>query len=46
LVASIEAYLAERDLAPKRYVWKAEGQEILRTIQRAEDALAMTSGKT
>lgn len=25
LVASIEAYLKDRDLAPKRYVWKAEG---------------------
>jgi hypothetical protein len=45
LVASTEAYLAERDLAPKRYVWKAEGQEILRKIHRAEDALAKTSGK-
>jgi hypothetical protein len=45
LVASIEAYLAERDLDPKRYVWKAEGQEILRKIQRAKDALAKTSEK-
>jgi hypothetical protein len=45
LVASTEAYLAERDLAPKRYVWKAEGQEILRKIHQAEDALAKTSGK-
>jgi transposase len=39
LVESIEAYLAQRDLEPKRYVWKAEGQEILRKIQRAKDAL-------
>ena len=38
LIASIEAYLAQRDLEPKRYVWKAEGQEILRKIQRAKDA--------
>jgi hypothetical protein len=45
LVASTEAYLTERDLAPKRYVWKAEGQEILRKIHQAEDALAKTSGK-
>jgi transposase len=45
LVASIEAYLAERDLAPKRSVWKAAGQEILRKIQRAKDALAKASGK-
>ena len=28
---------------PKRYVWKAEGQEILRKIQRAKEALANTS---
>ena len=40
LVASIESYLAQRDLNPKRYVWKAQGQEILRKIQRAKDALA------
>ena len=38
LVASIETYLAQRDLDPKRYVWKAEEQEILRKIQRAKDA--------
>ena len=43
LVASIEAYLAQRDLDPKRYVWKAEGLEILRKIQRAKDALAKVS---
>lgn len=40
LTASIETYLAQRDLDPKRYTWKAEGQEILRKIQRAKDALA------
>ena len=45
LVASIAACLAQRDLDPKRYVWKAEGQEILRTIHRAKDALAKTSGE-
>ena len=39
LVDSIETYLAQRDLEPKRYVWKAEGQEILRKIQRAKDSL-------
>ena len=43
LVASIETYLARRDLDPKRYVWKAEGQEILRKIQRAKDALTKAS---
>lgn len=46
LVASIEAYLTERDLDPKRYVWKAEGQEILRKIQRARDTLAGISEQT
>ena len=45
LVASIETYLAQRDLDPKRYVWKAEGQEILRKIQRAKEALAKVSEK-
>jgi transposase len=40
LVESMEAYLAQRDLDPKRYVWKAEGEEILRKIQRAKEALA------
>jgi hypothetical protein len=46
LVASIETYLEQRDLKPKRYVWKAEGQEILRKIHRAKDALAKQSEKT
>ena len=45
LVASIESYLAQRDLDPKRYVWKAKGQEILRKIQRAKDALAAGASK-
>jgi len=40
LIASIEAYLRERDLSPKRYVWKAEGQAILGKIQRARKAMA------
>ncbi len=43
LVESIEAYLARRDLEPKRYVWKGEGEEILRKIQRAKEALATIS---
>ena len=46
LVASVETYLAQRDLEPKRYVWKAEGQEILRKIHRAKDALAKQSEKS
>lgn len=40
LVAAIEAYLAERDLTPKRYVWKAEGAKILEKIARARQTAA------
>jgi transposase len=39
LEQAIESYLADRDENPKRYVWKAEGSEILRKIQRARVAL-------
>ena len=39
LVRDIEAYLAERNLAPKPYRWKAEGEAILRKIKRAKQAL-------
>jgi transposase len=35
LARAIEDYLAQRDLQPKRYVWKAQGQAILESIQRA-----------
>lgn len=35
LAEEIELYLAQRDLQPKRYVWKAEGQAILEKIHRA-----------
>jgi transposase len=40
LVEKIWGYLAERNLNPTRYVWRAQGQEILEKIQRAEAALA------
>ena len=40
LVRDIEAYLAERNLNPKPYKWQAKGEEILRKIQRAKEALA------
>jgi transposase len=40
LVDSIWAYLEERNLQPTRYVWKADGHEILRKIERARAALA------
>jgi transposase len=36
LVRDIETYLAERNLNPKPYKWKAEGEEILRKIQKAK----------
>ena len=39
LEQAIESYLADRDGNPKRYIWKAEGSEILRKIQRARAAL-------
>jgi transposase len=39
LVKSIETYLAERDNEPKRYVWTARGEDILRKIKRAKEAL-------
>ena len=38
LVQNIEAYLAERNLSPKRYKWRAEGEEILKKIQKAKQA--------
>lgn len=40
LVQRIWAYLEERNLQPTRYVWRADGQEILAKIQRARAALA------
>ena len=36
LVRDIEIYLAERNLNPKPYRWKADGEEILRKIQKAK----------
>jgi len=40
LVQAMTDYLAERNLSPKRYVWKAKGEEILAKIQRAKEVLA------
>lgn len=45
LVADIESYLTERNLHPKPYKWKAQGEEILRKIQRARQALAAERGQ-
>jgi len=40
LIRAIEEYLAARNEQPKRYVWRAKGEEILVKIQRARAALA------
>jgi transposase len=39
LARDIEAYLADRNLNPKPYRWRAEGEVILRKIHRAREAL-------
>jgi transposase len=39
LVGDINAYLAERNAAPKPYKWKAKGEAILAKIHRARAAL-------
>jgi transposase len=39
LTDAIVQYLAERNEVPKRYVWKAKGEEILKKIHRAKKAL-------
>lgn len=45
LVKDIESYLVERNLNPKPYKWKAKGEEILRKIQRAKEALEKQTGE-
>lgn len=37
---TIIGYLADRNQNPKRYVWKAKGEEILRKIQHAREIMA------
>lgn len=39
LVKTIEEYLVERNEAPKRYVWRAKGEEILKKIAKAREAM-------
>jgi transcriptional regulator with XRE-family HTH domain/transposase len=39
LTQAIANYLAERNLQPKRYVWKKSGAEILAKIQRARQTM-------
>jgi hypothetical protein len=35
LVEAIDAHLAQHNLRAKGYVWRADGQEVLRKINRA-----------
>ena len=39
LISAIETYLARHNLAPKRYLWHAKGEDILAKILRARAAL-------
>lgn len=43
LADAILEYMAARNENPKRYVWKAKGEEILKKIQRAKQALQVVS---
>ncbi|MDA2929806.1 IS630 family transposase [Acidobacteria bacterium AH-259-O06] len=43
LVQAIEEYLAERNAHPKPYKWRAKGEEILKKIQRAREAMSDTN---
>jgi len=43
LITAIEEYLALRNEEPKRYQWRAKGEEILAKIQRAREAQASVS---
>ncbi len=45
LESAIETYLAQRNLAPKRYVWRKKGEEILAKIQRARAAMEQSAQK-
>jgi transposase len=45
LVRALEQYLAERNLAPRPYRWKAQGQEILAKLHRARQAVAIQSSE-
>lgn len=46
LVKDIEAYLADRNLNPKPYRWRAEGEVILKKIQRAREALSRVQAES
>ena len=40
---SIIAFLAERNKNAKRYVWRAKGEDILRKVEAARQALVVTA---
>ena len=46
LVAAMETYLAERNLAPKPYRWRAKGADILAKLQRARKSLEAVTAWT
>lgn len=46
LVASIDEYLTQRNLSPKRYVWKKSGEVILAKIHAARKALEKKRAQT
>jgi transposase len=46
LAASIMDYLTDRNLSPRRYVWRKSGAEILASIQRARERIAGIAAKT
>ena len=39
LIEAIDEFLAVRTEEPKRYVWRAKGEDILRKIEKAKAAL-------
>ena len=39
-IAAIDEFLAARNAEPKRYVWRAKGEDILRKIERAKAVMA------
>ena len=46
LVAAMETYLTERNLAPKPYRWRAKGADILAKLQRARKSLETVASLT
>jgi hypothetical protein len=46
LADAIIAFLAARNENPQRYVWKAKGEDILRKINVAREALAVLQSRS